>query len=342
MRRWALAAVAGAVVALASGCGGGGDVGGGASTSITLYSGQHQQTTQSLVAAFEKDTGIKVQVRYNDEDFLANEIVAEASHPKADVFYTENSPALEYLQEKGLLAPVRASTLAEVPAKYDSPKGEWVGISARVSVVVYNPKLLPRSEVPRSVLGLAAPEYKGKLALAPSETDFQPIVTAVDRAYGEARTLEWLRRVRANAAGHVYSDNEAITSEVNRGAVALGVINQYYWYRLRAEIGASGVHSAIAHFAPDDPGYVVDVSGAAALRSSRHPGADQRFLAFLVSKQGQEVLAGSDSFEYPLAHGVKPGTGETPFGQLRPYPITIAELGDGGPARTLLRKAGLQ
>jgi ABC-type glycerol-3-phosphate transport system substrate-binding protein len=36
--------------------------------SITLYSGQHEQTTQSLVTAFEQQTGIQVNVRYNDED----------------------------------------------------------------------------------------------------------------------------------------------------------------------------------------------------------------------------------------------------------------------------------
>jgi len=32
---------------------------------------------------------------------------------------------------------------------------------------------------------------------------------------------------------------------------------------------------------------------------------------------------------------------ETPFSQLRPYPITIAELGDGSTAIALMREAGL-
>ena len=77
----------------------------GASTpTITVYSGQHQQTTQSLITAFEKKTGINVTVRYDDEDTFTDEILAEKSHPVADVFYTENSPPLEYLQEKGVLA----------------------------------------------------------------------------------------------------------------------------------------------------------------------------------------------------------------------------------------------
>jgi len=47
---------------------------------------------------------------------------------------------------------------------------------------------------------------------------------------------------------------------VNRGVVAFGVVNQYYWYRMRAEIGAAGVHSRIAYFEPRDAGYVLDIS----------------------------------------------------------------------------------
>ncbi len=317
---------------------------GGASSgadSITLYSGQHEQTTQSLVDAFEQQTGIKVNVRYNDEDSFVDEILAEQAHPIADVFYTENSPALEALQEKGLLAPVDPSTLAKTPAKYNSPQGDWVGVSARVSVLIYNPSLISKSALPTTVLQLADPRYKGKLAFAAGETDFQPIVTAVARAYGQAQALSWLDGIKANAGAHIYPDNETIADEVNRGAVAFGVVNQYYWYRMKAELGASNVHSEITYFAPHDPGYVVDVSGAAILKSSKHQALAQRFLAFLVSKAGQEIIAHSISYEYPLDDGVTTAAPETPFSQLQPYPISIAELGDGSTAIALLSKAGL-
>ena len=125
------------------------------------------------------------------------------------------------------------------------------------------------------------------MAFAAGETDFQPIVTSVAQAYGTEAALQWLEGIKANAGAHVYPDNETIADEVNRGAVAFGVVNQYYWYRMRAEIGVSNVHSEIAYFAPHDPGYVVDVSGAAVLKSSKHQAAAQRFLAYLVSRPGQ-------------------------------------------------------
>jgi iron(III) transport system substrate-binding protein len=349
-KRWigSAAAVLVACAALAA-CGsasGAGDPSG--STTLTLYNGQHEQTADNLISAFEKKTGINVVVRSDDEDVLADQIETEGSNSPADLFYTENSPPLESLQAKGLLSKVDASTLSHTPSQFDSPDGDWVGVSARVSVIIYNPSLIKASQLPTHVSQLADAKYRGKLALAPPETDFQPIVTAYDRVYGTAKTLTWLKAIKANAAGHLYPDNETIADEVNRGAAAFGVVNQYYWYRMKAEIGAGNMHSLITHFAPHDPGYVVDVSGAAVLKSSKHQAAAQKFLAFLVSKEGQEIIGSpgngasqSLSFEYPLADGVTTKAPETPFSQLQPYPITVSELGTGTTAISLMRQAGL-
>ena len=339
LRILTVAAVVGLAGTTLTACGGSSSA--ASKGSITLYSGQHEQTTQSLVTAFEQQTGIKVNVRYNDEDTFADEIVTEAKHPRADVFYTENSPALDYLQNKGLLAPLDKSTLAVTPSKYNSTAGDWEGISARVSVLIYNPSLISESQLPTSVLQLADPQYKGKLAFAAGETDFQPIVTSVAHTYGQAKALSWLEGIKANAGSRVYPDNETIADEVNRGAAAFGVVNQYYWYRMQAELGSGAMHSKIAYFAPQDPGYVLDVSGAGVLKSSKNQAAAQKFVAFLVSKQGQEIIAHSISYEYPLDDGVQTTAPETPFSQLQPNPITIPELGDGSNAISLLGQAGL-
>ena len=156
------------------------------------------------------------------------------------MIYTENSPVLEYLQGKGLLAHVDASTLARTPSAYNSPQGDWVGVSARTSVLVYNPKLIAAADVPATAAGLASPSLRGKLALAPAEPDFQPIVTSMDRRYGRAATLKWLEGIKANSGSHLYADNEAVVSEINRGEAAVGVVEQFYWYRLQNELGDSG------------------------------------------------------------------------------------------------------
>jgi iron(III) transport system substrate-binding protein len=110
---------------------------------------------------------------------------------------------------------------------------------------------------------------------------------------------------------------------------------------MRAEIGAAGVHSRIAYFAPRDAGYVLNISGAAILKSSKHQAAAQSFLAFLVSGEGQEIIAHSISFEYPIASGVQTAQSETPFDELEPNPVDVGELGTGAQATALLRDVQL-
>lgn len=309
---------------------------------LVLYNGQHEQTTQALVSAFEKQTGIQVTVRNGDEDQLAEQIMQEGSRSPGDVFYTENSPALMKLAGQHLLAPVDKATLAAVPSADSSPAGNWVGVTARISALVYDTNALKPSQLPTSVMDLANPKWAGKLGIAPGETDFQPIITSIADTHGSAAALAWLKGVKANAGSHIYPDNETLTSEVNSGQVEIGLINHYYWYRLRAGLGAGAMHSALHYFAPGDPGYVLNVSGAGILASSTHQAAAQKFLAFLISAPGQRIIAQSDSFEYPLRPGVAANSQLPPLSSLHPDPAdTIAKLGDGSTALQLLQQAQL-
>lgn len=336
MRR-AAAAAAGALLVLGMAACGASHGAAQGPDQLVLYNGQHEQTTQALVSAFERQTGIKVTIRSDDESVLAQQIMQEGSRSPADVFFTENTPALVRLANNHLLAPVKASTRAVVPAA-DSSVG-WVGISARVSMLVYNTSLRP-SQLPSSVMDLASSRWAGKLGLAPGETDFQPIITSIADTYGQTAALNWLKGIKANAGSHIYPDNETLTAQVNAGQVQVGLINQYYWYRLRAS-GAS-MHSALHPLASGNAGYVMDVSGAAVLASSTHQAAAQRFLEFLVSPRGQQIIASSDSFEYPLRAGIAPHAGLPPLASLHPDTAdTLARLGDGSLALSLLQQAQL-
>jgi iron(III) transport system substrate-binding protein len=295
------------------------------------------------VKAFEKQTGVIVKVRSDDEDVLAQQIEQEGSRSPADVFFTENTPPLGRLDEKGLLAAVPAQALAAAPARYSASDGNWVGVSARVSVLVYNTSQLKASQLPKSVLGLASPKWKGKLDIAPSETDFAPIVPSIAQDKGDAAAVAWLKALKAlkaNAGSHQDPDNETLVANVNQGTTELGVINHYYWYRLRDEVGQSGLHSRLATFAPGDDGYLLDVSGAAVLTSSRHRAAARALVAFLVSSAGEHILASSDSWEYPVASGVT-NPALPPLSSFHPRSFGLTQIGDGSHAISLLQQAGL-
>jgi iron(III) transport system substrate-binding protein len=311
----------------------------GSGESITIYNGQHEQTATALADAFRDSTGIGVSLRSAGEGELANQVLLERSNSPADIFYAGNSPALEALDEQGLLAPVAASTLGAVPEAESSPEGHWVGTSARASVLAYNTGQLTPAGLPASLLDLAKPEWKGRLGFSPSETDFQPLVTSVITLKGEDAAKRWLEGLRDN--GKVYDNNEGVIAAVNRGEIAAGLIEHYYWYRLRREIPADEFHVALHYFPRGDPGHLLVVSGAGVLASSEHSAAAQRFLSFMVSPAGQEIIATSDSYEYPLRPGVTNEKLERPLASLQPSALSVAQVGDGQSAFRLLQDVGL-
>jgi iron(III) transport system substrate-binding protein len=306
---------------------------------LTLYSAQHEQMTNALAKAFEKQSGAKVRVRFGEDEGLANQIAQEGSASPADVLLTENTPPLELLSEKGLLAKVDAPTLAQVPSRYDSKRGRWVGVAARETVLIYDPRKISAGELPKSILDLAKPEWKGKLAIAPSEPDFVPIVSAIDKLDGRAATTAWLEGFASNAKR--YDDNEGIVAAVEAGQVDAGVINHYYWFEQRAEVGAAKVHSKLYYFGHEDPGALVNISGAGALKSSKDSALAQRFLAFLASNAGQNAMTHSGDWEYPLLAGVAPPPGLVPFAKLEAPNVGPADLGDGSVPLQLMQQAGL-
>ena len=344
-RPWrALAAATGLALAAAAltACGGasaGTNSSSGSGGSITLYSGQHPQLTQAIVSAFEKQTGIHVNVRSDDGIVLANQILQEGSHSRADVYLTENSPELMLLTEHHLLAALPTSITSQIPALYDSPTNNWVGISVRVSALAYDPSLVSSGQLPANILDLAQPKWKGKVAIAPTDSDFVPLVGAVIARYGQQAALNWLRGLKSNSTQ--YADIESVDAAVNKGQKAVGVINQYYWYRLQTELGAGNTHSKVYYFPGHNVGGIENISGAAVLASSAHKAAAEKFVSFLVSAQAEKIIAAGDTYEYPVRPGIAPNSALEPLSQVNPAILSVVSLGNDQPAATLLQQAGL-
>jgi iron(III) transport system substrate-binding protein len=307
---------------------------------LTLYSAQHPQVVHMLTQAFTEETGIGVRVHSGEGPEIAQQLLREGTSSPADVVFVENSPELVLLDEHQMLAPVTAATLAQVPSRDSASDGRWLGVLARQSVLAWNPSLIDQKDLPRSLLELAEPQWKGKVAIAPSDADFLPLVGAVIRTEGKDKALAWLEGLRRNAK--LYQDDESVVAAVNRGSIATGIINNYYWARLRTELGEAGMHSQIAHFAPGDLGNLINISGAAVLASSKHQAEAQRFLAFLVSQKAQEMLAQSTvDYEYPLVSGVAPNSLLTPAKDLHPPSVSPTAMGDDQASAELLQRAGL-
>ena len=265
---------------------------------IVVYNAQHENLVKSWVDGFTKETGIKVTLRNGDDSELGNQLVQEGSASPADVFLTENSPSMVLVDNAKLFAPLDAETLKQVPAEYRPAHGRWIGIAARSTVFVYNPEKLSEQQLPKSLMDLAKPEWKGRWAASPSGADFQAIVSAMLALKGEQATLEWLKAMKANFVA--YKGNSTVMKAVNAGQIDGGVIYHYYRFVDQSKTGENSKNTKLYYFKHQDPGAFVSLSGGGVLASSKRKAQAQAFIKYITGKEGQESLRTNNAFEYAV------------------------------------------
>ena len=265
---------------------------------IVIYNAQHENLVKSWVDGFTKETGIKVTLRNGDDSELGNQLVQEGSASPADVFLTENSPSMVLVDNANLFAPLDSDTLKQVPAEYRPAHGRWIGIAARSTVFVYNPAKLSEQQLPKSLMDLAKPEWKGRWAASPSGADFQAIVSAMLALKGEQATLEGRKARKAN--GGAEKGNSTGRKAVNAGQIDGGVIYHYYRFVDQSKTGENSKNTQLYYFKHQDPGAFVSLSGGGVLASSKHKAQAQAFIKYITGKEGQESLRTNNAFEYAV------------------------------------------
>jgi iron(III) transport system substrate-binding protein len=308
------------------------------SDELLIYNAQHESLTKEWIDAFTKETGIKVTYRQGGDTELGNQLVAEGAASPADVFLTENSPAMAAVERAGLFADIDQQTQAQVPAQYRPASNKWAGVAARSTVFVYNKAKLPADQLPRSIMDLQQPQWKGRWGAPPSKPDFQAIVAAMLELTGEPATAQWLAAMKTNAVA--YQDNIATLRAVNDGQVDGGVIYHYYWFRDQSKTKEISGNTALHYFKNEDPGAFVSLSGGGVLNSSEKKDQAQQFLQFVTGKAGQEVLEKGTSFEYPVASAVPANPALPPLDSLQAPTVNPSNL-DAQKVSDLMTEGGL-
>ena len=184
-----------------------------------------------------------------------------------------------------------------MPARFSADDSSWVGVSGRVRVVVSDTSVLNADSLPASEDGFTAPEWRGRVAIAPTNESFLAFVAAKILIDGEPATLRWLQGMAANEAP-TYPRNSVIVAAVDNGEVAAGLVNHYYVLRRIDEQGGDVV--AANHFlSAPSAGSLVMPSGAGVLETSDNKAEAEDFIHFLLSAESQAYFANS-TFEYPL------------------------------------------
>jgi iron(III) transport system substrate-binding protein len=305
---------------------------------LIVYNAQHEALTQEWADGFTKETGVKVTLRNGSDTELGNQLVQEGASSPADLFFTENSPAQVLVDNAGLSEKLPKDILDEVSAGFQPSSGNWVGIAARSTVFAYNTALLTQDQLPKSILDLAKPEWKGRWAASPSGADFQAIVAAMLSLKGEEATAAWLKAMKQNATA--YRGNTAAMKGVNAGEIAGAVIYHYYFFGDKAKTGENSKNVNLHFFKGQDAGAFVSVSGGAVLKSSKHKEQALAFLKWIAGKGGQDVLKNGTSFEYAVGNGAESNAVLPPLATLEAPSVDPSSL-NSQKVTDLMTAAGL-
>lgn len=308
---------------------------------VTLYSGRSESLIGPLLARFEEDTGIRVEVRYGDTAQMAAQLLNEGDRTPADAFLAQDAGALGAVTRAGLFAPLPDEVLARVPDTYRATGGEWVGVTGRSRVLIYNTDLVGAGELPDSVLELTGPDWRGRIGLAPTNGSFQAFVTALRVRHGDDTARDWLAGMAANDP-QIRESNGPIVADVIDGRIDAGLVNHYYLFERARELGVPVEQlPARLHFFPNgDTGALVNVSGIGVLANAAGDPDVRAFVDYLLSPVGQTYFAEQTS-EYPLVDGVAGPVGAPPLESLTAPDIDLNDLDSLEETVVMITESGL-
>ena len=305
---------------------------------LTIYAGRSEELVGPLIERFEDATGVDVRVDYAGTTDLAATLLEEGEASPADVFFAQDAGALGAVAAAGQLAALPAGTLGQVDPRFVSDDGQWVGVSGRARVVIYDTRTLAETDLPASIEGFTDPAWKGRIGWAPTNASLQSFVTAFRVLKGDGAATAWLEGIQANEP-KVYEGNDAVLAAVAAGEIEVGFVNHYYLMRQLAEQGES--FPVRNHFLPGgDPGSLVNVAGAGILSTAPNPAAAQAFVEFLLSPESQAYFA-TETHEYPLIDGVAADPALPPLTDIQSPDLDLSDLSDLDGTLQLMQAAGV-
>jgi len=260
---------------------------------LTFYtSGILTQAVRPVVDAFEKKYPfIKVEIWRASTVALTSRAVEEFKAGKHLLDVMEGTQTnMLILQEMGIAIPFFSPQFAflEEEALTMAPTGGAYAAAFRTSGIGfgYNTKLLPREELPRTYQDLTNPKWKGKLAVAGSDTGIN-WAACIYHNYGE----DLLKKIAAQGfAVHMVSGQAMLDMVINGEYVASPTIFDSHVFGSRKK-------GAPVAWVPLEP-VRVNIGQVAIAKHAPHPHAALLFADFELSKESAEIhrSVGYDNF----------------------------------------------
>ena len=272
---------------------------------VVIYTSLDQVFSQPILEDFEKRTGIKVRAVYDVEASkttgLVNRLIAEQSHPRADVFWNSEVGKTLVLKKKGIISPYHSPSASDIPDQFKDPEGYWTGFAARCRVLVFNTNLLGESELPTSIFELTEPRWKKKVSMGyPLFGTTATHVAALYALLGKEKTESYLTALKDNQV-LIVNGNAMVRDVVVRGEVPIGFTD------------TDDVNVAILAGKPvkmifpdrDGIGTLFIPNTVCMIKNGPNPEAGKRLVDYLLSEEVEEKLAFGPSAQIPVRKTVK-------------------------------------
>lgn len=275
---------------------------------VNIYSSRHYDADKQLFAAFEKNTGIQVNVIEGKDDELIERLKAEGRNSPADILLAVDAGRLWRAQAADVLQPVKSAALEKaVPAAYREKDGYWFGLSARARVILYNKAAVKPGDL-SSYEDLADPKWKGRLLVRSSTNIYnQSLTGSILAAKGAAATETWAKGLAANFARAPQGGDTDQIKAVAAGEGDVALSNTYYFARMLNSPNPAEKAAAekVGLFFPNqgDRGTHVNISGAGVVKHAPNRDNAVKFLEFLATPEAQKIFAEAN-YEFPVVAGI--------------------------------------
>ena len=256
-----------------------------AQESITFYTSLHEQNLPAIVAAFEKKHHVKVNSWRASADKVLQRTLTEARAGRYDVDAVfVGSGELEALHREKLLARIESPSYPHLAAQAVPAHHEWAPAYLTVWVQEYNTKAMRKDALPKSWEELRQPRWKGKLAIEAGNDDWFGKMLAV---MGENKGLELFRAIVAANGVSVRKGHSLLGNLVVSGEVPLALT-------MHTNVAASAKRAgAPVDWIALEP-VVARANGIGVLAKAPHARAARLFYEYLISDEGQQLLAERD------------------------------------------------
>jgi len=290
---------------------------------LVIYSGRSEPLIQPVIDGFsKKHPNLEIQLKAGSNSELANALLEEADNPVADVFVTTELFTVQSLAAQRVFQSYRPSNADRLPAEFIGPEYQWIGLTRRGRVIMYNTELVSMEEAPKSIFELTDPKWEGQVAAAGSTNgSMQAQIAAMRGLIGEQATEAWLEGLLDNEVTF-FGGHTDVRKAVGAGEFKIGLVNHYYFYLQKAEGSPVGI--IYPDQAEGEIGLITNSTAAGVVRGAPDLPAAQAFIDFLVSEEGQKLFA-ELNYEYPLLQGVAVRQGVEPLEGFRLADVDVSK-----------------